>query len=375
MTPPLPPAAGRRRHTCLALLAAATLGLAGCGRQAPVRVGWLNEARGADRQFSEDARSGVLLAIEQRNAAGGLGGRRFELVVQDFVAGRACTALHALAAMGVQAMVGPFSTQLALELLPQAAATGVLMLSPTITSNALVGHDDALMRLNLSNPESALATARMLRGDGHRRIALARDLRNADYAVAWGDAFRAAFEAEGGEVVGVVDFGQGPELSFDTVVQQLLAARPDALVFAASGADAARLAQQVHKRGARVALAAAGWAATPALLELGGQAVEGMQVAQAYNPRDESPRFRAFQQAFQERFDSAPGYGAAVSYDAMLVLAEAMARTRPGETLKQALLQHGPYQGLQQSIAFDRFGDAGRTAYATVVHHGHFELK
>lgn len=374
MTVPLLRFRSHRRQACLALLAGAALGLAGCRQQASVGIGWLTDLDDTDRQTSEDARSGVVLAAEQRNAAGGLAGRPFELVERDFVAGQADAALRALAAAGVQAMVGPFSTRLVLELLPQAASSGVLMLSPTVTSDALVGQDDALVRLNLSNTESAWATAQVLRSHGVRRIALARDLGRADYAVPWSDALRAAFEAAGGELVGVVDFGNDRELSFDAVVQRLLAAHPDGLVFAANGTDAARLAQQVRKRGVRVTLAAGGVAATPALLELGGQAVEGMWVVQAHNPRDTSPRFREFQQAFQQRFDTTPGYGATVSYDAMQVLAEAMARALPGESIKQSLLQHGPYQGLQQDIVFDRFGDAGRRACVTVVRHGRFEL-
>ncbi|MGC3983652.1 MAG: ABC transporter substrate-binding protein [Pseudorhodoferax sp.] len=121
-------------------------------------------------------------------------------------------------------------------------------------------------------------------------------------------------------------------------------------------------------------LAAAAWAATPALLELGGHAVEGMLLVQSHNPQDSSPRFAAFQQAFRARFDGLPGYGAAVAYDAVLVLEQALARAAPGESLKEAVLGHGPYQGLQQSIAFDRFGDASRTAYATVVRGGRFVL-
>lgn len=359
-----------------AVLASLLAALAGCSPKPPIRIGMLAEVHGADVNFGEDARNGVLLAIEQRNADGGVAGRPLELVVQPVDTAQAQQARDALVDLhgaGVQVLVGPFGTRMAMELLPAAASTGMLMLSPTVSSNALVGLDDQLLRLNQSNRNSAQAAARMLRASGRQRVAVARDLRNADYAVPWSDAFRAAFEAAGGGVVAVIDFGMDPELAFEAVVQRLLAAQPDGLVFVASGADAARLAQQVRKRDTGLPLAAAGWAATPALLELGGKAVEGMQVLQSHDPQSSSPHFRAFQQAFRQRYDTAPGYGATAAYDAVLVLAEALARAQAGESPKQALLRHGPYQGLQQRIVFDGFGDAERSGHPTVVRDGRFE--
>lgn len=361
-----------RRRWIVALVPMA--GLAGCARP-PLRIGFLNEVHGADANFGEDARNGAMLGIEQCNAAGGIAGRPVELVVHSFDHRQARGALQALQDAGAEVLVGPFGTRLALQLLPMAETARVLMLSPTVTSQALVGKDDQLLRLNLTNGESAQATARMLRDAGCRRIALARDVRNAEYAVAWGEAFRAAVEATGGAVVDTVDFGLEPALSFEAVVRHLLAGGPDGLMFVASGADAARLAQQARKHDAGVLLAAAAWAATPALIELGGQAVEGLLVAQAHNPQDRSPRFLAFQRSFRERFDEQPGYGAACAYDAVLVLVQALQRADAGESPKEALLRHGPYDGLQQSIAFDRFGDARRAAHATVVRGGRFELR
>lgn len=361
------------RRRWLALAGASLLG--GCARQAPLRLGLLNEVLGTDANFGEDARNGVVLAVDWCNAAGGVGGRPLELLVRSFEPGQAPAVLRGLHADGVQAMVGPFGTQLAQELLPVAAELDLLLLSPTAMGDALVGQDDQLLRLNLSNSASAQASVAMLLQAGSRRVALARDHRYRAYTHAWSAAFRAAFEAAAGTVVETVDYGQEASPAFDAVVARMLLGRPDTLVFVSSGPDAARLAQQARKRGAGWRLAAAPWAATHALVELGGQAVEGLLVALGYNPQDTAPRYLVFHQAFGERFGSAPGYGATCGYDAVLVLAQAMARAQPGESPKQVLLRHGPYQGLQQSIVFDRFGDAGRAAHAAVVQGGRFVLR
>lgn len=42
----------------------------------------------------------------------------------------------------------------------------------------------------------------------------------------------------------------------------------------------------------------------------------------------------------------------------------------PGRPLKQALLESGPYQGLQTVWNFDRFGDAKRQTHIAIVRDG-----
>lgn len=355
---------------------AVALGLLACGPRPPLRIGLLAGLSDRNASFSEDARNGVILAIEQLNAAGGVAGRPLELLVQDHGQGadKSLPAVQALLDARVDAIIGPYASPVATQVLPVVDKARVLMLGPTVTGNSLVGQDDYLVRLNLTNRDSAREAARMLYGAGWRHTALARDLHNADYAAAWSQEFRTAFAALGGTVAGEADFRSGLDASFDGVVRALLAMHTDGLLFVTSSVDAARLAQQVHKLVPRKPMAASGWAANPALIELGGKAVEGMMVAQTYSRADTSPRYRAFEQAYVARFNRYPSYSAIASFDAVLVLHQALDKASAGETLRDAVLRHGPYQGLQQTIALDRFGDAERPAYFTVVRNGQFEL-
>ena len=56
------------------------------------------------------------------------------------------------------------------------------------------------------------------------------------------------------------------------------------------------------------------------------------------------------------------------------LLMQALERRASGQSLKDAVLQNGPYQGLQQSIQFDRFGDTLRKLYFAEIHDGQFVL-
>lgn len=349
-------------------------GLSGCGPQPPVRIGFLGELADGGTSFSEDARNGVLLGIEQVNAAGGVRGRPLELEVQGYTDApeSVLVAAQALLDARVDAVVGPYSNPRASKLLPLLDASRVVWLGPTLTGESLAQRDDQLIQFSMTVRENARATARMLRDHGWQQLTLVRDLRNAESTVAWSDAFRVLFTAKGGTVLPDVDFTAGPQVSFDAVARQLVG-RPGGLLFVTSAVDTARLAQQLAKLGPPMPMAATLWAVDPDLLELGGAAVDGVEIAQVYDSTAPSPRYRAFRDAYRARFDRPPSYSATVSFDAVMALVEALRRAKPGEPLRDAVLAHGPYEGLQYPITFDRFGDASPPVVRTVVRSGQFE--
>ena len=189
---------------------------------------------------------------------------------------------------------------------------------------------------------------------------------------AWaGDRVRDAYEAVGGTVL-IAPFFDSNAPSYEPVVHQLLAERPDGVLFIGNAVDSARLAQQVHKLRPGTPMIVAEWAGTSQLIELGGKAVEGLMLVQNYNQEDDSPRFRAFQDAYRKRFGKAPVYSSVLTYDAGIAVLTALARRDAGMRLKDALLRFGPYEGLQQKVGFDANGDAQRVAHFMMIKDGHF---
>lgn len=365
----------KRRALPAGLVALAAL--AGCQRRAPFPLGFLAGLSGRGAVTSEDGRNGTILAVEQVNAAGGVQGRLLELVVQDNGddAATARIAMQRLLDDGVQAIVGPFASAIAAAVLPQAEQAGVLLLSPNATAASLAGLDDMLVMLSPSTRQAARAYARLLWQRGLRRLAIATatDPRNAVYAVSWRDEFSAAFRALGGALVAQADFASDAGTAYSAVVGEMIAARPDGLVFACGSVDAVRLAQQARRQASALPVAVADAAAGEALITLGGAAVEGVVAGQLHDRSSTAPRYLAFVEAYRSRFGRLPGYHAVISHDAVSVLAQALARRAAGESLKQAVLRHGPYAGLQQDMTLDAAGDTAGAPHFVVVRDGRFE--
>jgi branched-chain amino acid transport system substrate-binding protein len=365
-----------RRRTLLAGLGALAA-LTACGRQGPFKLGFLAGLSGRTAVTSEDGRNGTILAVEQVNLAGGIGGQPVELLVQDNGedAQAARGAMQALVAAGVQATVGPFSSTVVQELLPLAEKAGVLMISPAATAAVLAGRDDAFVMLNPSTRELARAYAELLwrRGQHRLAVATATDARNGLYATAWRDDFCRRFADLGGVVTAQQGFASDASTAYGEVVRALLDSRPDGLVFACGSVDAVRLAQQARKQAPEMPVTVAESAGGEALIALGGTAVEGIVAGQLHDRSSRVPRYLDFVDAYQARFGRVPGYHAVLSHDAVTVLAQAQARRNNGESLKQAVLRHGPYDGLQQPIVLDAFGDTARAPFFVVVRGGRFE--
>lgn len=358
---------------CLLVIVLGLL-LSGCGREEPIRIGFIGGLSDRNSDVGQSGQKGVILAIEQANRTGGIHGRRIELVSRDDAQDRETSIRSAreLAEAKVTAVIGPFTSGVAAAVVPTLAYHGILAVSPTLTSMDFYGKDDNLVRINRSTRDNAGDYAKVLYGRGQRRIAIAFDVRNRSFTESWLAEFRHAFVALGGRLVAEVAYESAANVDFAGVVTSMLAGGPDGLFFISGALDVARLAQQARHLAPALPLGASEWAATEQLIELGGQMVEGLVIVQNYDRYDESVRFRQFREAYFKRFQMNPGYSAVSAYDAANVLLQALARREDGESVKAAVLRHGPYQGLQQQIRFDANGDTPRQVFFAEIRDGRF---
>lgn len=356
------------------LVAAVGLLLSGCGPEAPVRVGFIGGLSDQNSDVGLSGYNGVVLAVEQVNRAGGVQGRKIELVARDDAQNRemAAKAASDLVAAKVEAVIGPFTSGMATVVVPMLASSDMLAISPTVTSMDFYAKDDNLVRICGGTRESARDYARVLFRRGERRVAVAYDERNRSFTLSWLNEFRAAFTEQGGQVVVEVPYESRPDADFGAVVATMLTKDPDGLFFVAGAIDVARLAQQARRQAPELPIGASEWAASEQLIELGGKVVEGLLVVQNYDRDDDSPRYSEFREAYFKRFQKNPGYSSVAAYDAAMVLFEALSRRAGGETVKAAVLRNGPYEGLQQRIVFDANGDTQRKVFFTEIRDGSY---
>ncbi len=349
--------------------------LAGCNEPQPVRIGLIAGLSDRGSDFGESVRNGVILAVEEQNAAGGINGRPIELIVRDDGQDKAqaIKAAQELIALRPELIIGPVTSSMATAIVPLMNQAGVVMISPTVASTNFLSQDDNFFRVNCTTREAAIQHARVLFQRGIRHPALAYDASNLPFSGTWTDAFVEEFSRQGGSISASFGFPSSGSTRFSSVVSEVLSHRPDALVFVASTLDTARLAHQARRLAPHLPLSSSEWAASgEALSEMGGKAVNGLLMTHAYDRTDTRAPYSRFRAAFKQRFQREFGSFSLLAYDTAHVVFVALTKRHGDESVKSALLKNGPYLGVQQEIRFDAFGDATRQVYFTEIRNGNF---
>lgn len=350
--------------------------LVGCDSEQPLRIGFVAGTSGRVADLGISARDAVQLLVDQVNEEGGIGGRHVMVITRDDQQDpeTARQVVRDLVAEGVEAIVGPMTSDMAQAVIPVLNESRVVGVSPTVSSERLAGLDDYFFRITATTKDNAERIAAYhVRNKTFHRVAAVYDLNNKVYAENWLKNFQAVFTAPGNQFVDVRGFSTSNATSFSSLVDDLLLADPDGILIVANSMDSALLCQQIRKHTVQPHITLAEWGATERLLELGGRAVEGVTVIQTFDRTNSSPAYLAFKKKFMERHGREPGFPGVYAHDAASVILETL-RRRPSEaSLKDAILAVHSFQGLQNEISFDRFGDIERPhASISVVRHGQF---
>ena len=372
MTPGGAPRMPTRRRA-LALLSG-SLALGGCQRSGELTVGFMAPLSGRRTDLGEGGRNGALVAVERINAQGGLAGRPLHLLVEDdqMDPQRAVAGFQRMLARGIVALVGAYAKPLSDAIGPMARAVSVPVVSPNLALPVNAEHDDIVLRLNRTAQQNAQDYARQLSGSGQRRIAVIAEVSSREFVQSWVTHLSQALSALGSATSQVLTYTADADTSFDALVRTALGTACDGAMLIGPTMDVARLCQQFRRLRPGLPLCAIDRAGNAALLQLGGRAVEGLVLLQAFNPDDRSAAYLAFAQRFQERFGEAPGQSAVLAHDAVAVLHQAMQRQPRGGVLVETLGRSEPFQGLQQTIRFDARGGAQRQAFFVQVRNGRF---
>ena len=351
--------------------------LSACAPQEPIRIGFLGALSGRVTDLGISGLYGARLAVEQRNAADGIRGRMVELHIEDdrHDPESARKAFRRLAAKEVIAIVGPMTSVIAQTVLPLANETQIPLVSPTATSTQLTGNDDYFLRVIPSTSAFSSATARhFLQRTSIRRIRSVIDISNAAYSKSWLRDFADTFEAGGGMLLDPITFIADDSTDFDTLARRILAGEPEAVVIVAGALDTAMICEGIRRRHQTIQLAAAEWAGTERLIELGGRAVEGLLIAQVDQRQSTAPNFQDFRQAFLKRYSREPDFAAIKAYDAASIVLDTLDAGTPPHALKHGILKRGSFEGRHGLIVIDDKGDArAATATTMVIRQGQWD--
>jgi len=188
--------------------------------------------------------------------------------------------------------------------------------------------------------------------------------------------FHDNFEKDGGKVVATESFFQG-EKDFTAVLTKLRQSNPDALYVATMFNDCATISQQRQKLGWNPkAVLGPSSLYSPQLIKLGGDSVNGLYSNVSFFAKDPDKRIQAYVAGFQKRYNDTPNFHAALAYDSIYLLADAIKRagSLDREKVRETLAETKDFKGLTGSITFTPNRDAVKTYKYIQVVDGEFQL-
>ncbi|UZE96394.1 ABC transporter substrate-binding protein [Alkalimarinus alittae] len=361
-----------------AILFLCLTGLLGCEEPPKVKIGFIGGTSGKVADLGVAGRNGIILAVEERNKAGGIKGQTIELILKDDKqdAEQAKKSAEELVALKVEAILGPMTSAMAVEVAEVTQLSGTLTMGVTPSTNELTGKNDFFFRTISATLEHASETAKYLRNiKKSKRIAIIYDLKNRSYAESWSGDFAAAIKQLGGEIIQTVSFLSNNQVRFEGLARKVLKSGPDTVVLVANSVDASLLAKQLKTINSDIQLAASEWAGTERLIELGGRYVEHTVVPQHFDRESQDPRYQRFHSVYTERFGHLPGFPGLVGFNAANVVFDGLEAKQKDESLKQAILRIKTFSAVPELVVFDSFGDAKSKTYVTEIIDGQFRSR
>lgn len=347
-------------------------------KKVPIIIGFSAQLTGSQAELGVQERNGAQLAVEKINESGGIGGRNISLIVNDDrgIPRIAEVGDKELIEKGAIAIVGHATTAQTLEGLKVTNPAKIIMIGATVSTPELSGIDDYFFRVHPSFKNSAQTFAKhVYESNRITHMAIIYDKDNSSYSKTYSKVFSDKFKELGGNITEEITFSSETQPDFSPILSKLQESKPEGLLIVASDVDTALISQRAKIIDKQIKLFTSAWAQTETLISKGGQAVEGMEIEQAYNLTNQAQSFIDFKSKYKVRFGNEASFGSAYSYEAMLILAEALKRTKGSKDgLKQSLLEINDFNVLIDKISLDKFGDVERPYYISTIDEGKFKM-
>ena len=309
-----------------ALLAAASLPAhADPAKGEPVMMGVSGPLTGQNAQYGAQWKQGFDLALDEVNGAGGIKGRPLAYVFEDSQSDprqSVAVAQKFVADKKIVVELGDFASPASMAASPVYQKAKLVQFGFTNSHPDFTKGGDYMWSNSVSQAdEQPLSAAYAVKTLGLKRIAVLH--LNTDWGRTSKDLYVKAAKEYGAEIVAVEAYIPD-EKDFRSTLVRVRDAKPDGLELLSYYSDAALIARQAKQAGLKLPMVAASSVYSPKLIELGGDAVEGMFTASRYFPDDPRPLVRKFVTAFKAKYGNEPDAFNAYAYDPVILMAQVM---------------------------------------------------
>lgn len=220
--------------------------------------------------------------------------------------------------------------------------------------------------------QEGAVNAKWMMENGIKKVAVVAE--QTDWGQSAANGFIEPFEAAGGEVVYTEFFNRGLA-DFRSIITKIEGHEPDAIYTGFFYEDGAQFLKQVKQLGANTPVYSTSAAYNDTLIELAGDATEGLFLTATFLPSRQDENVQSFVTEWKKTHDSAPGQFPAQAYDAVNIMLEAVVKAYPDisrESLRDAVAVTTDFPGVTGNTSFDENGESLKELTKATVSNGVF---
>ena len=327
-----------------------------------IKVGVYADLSGQTKGVGQSTKNGIELAVDEINQAGGVSGRKIELIVEDDkgIPDQSAAAVARLVGQ-VHAVVGGAAAPSSLVAAPKAQEAKVPMITLASDDPKVTAAGDYIFRVASLDSVQGEEMAKYAANNIKAKTAAILSEENSDYSRELAQSFEKNFSQLGGQITEKQSYAPADQ-DFKRQLTAIQSANPDVIYIPGRYNQAGVIAREARELGLKaVLLGADGWN-DPQLFQLGGDALDGAYITSHYSADDPVQAVRDFTSAYKKRYGNPPDQTAARAYDAMKVLADALKRagTSDPTKLRDAIAQTSKFSGVTGVITINAERNASK---------------
>lgn len=332
-----------------------------------VLLGAVFAMTGPIASYGQESVNGIKMALDEVNLTP-VNGKVLKVLVEDNK-GEPVESANAVRKLidinKVDIVVGSVASSNTLASAPIAQAAKVPLLTPASTNEKVTMTGDFIFRTCFTDNFQGVVMAKFgFETLGKRKAAIIVD-NSSDYSKGLQAVFKEEFNRLGGAVIQDEFTYTQKDTDFRSLLRKVKGANPDVVFLPGYYSEVGLILKQAREMGLEMPfLGGDGWD-SPKLQELAGpNGIKGNYISSHFSPDDTDERVQNFVKKYMERFNEKPGAMAALGYDAILVIADALRRagSTDATSIQKALATTVGFEGVTGAITIDANRNAKKSA-------------
>jgi branched-chain amino acid transport system substrate-binding protein len=335
---------------------------------ADMKIGIMVPITGSEATYGKDMENAINLAASEINKAGGVLGMNIVTMTGDAACDpqQATAAASKLVSAEVIGVVGGYCSGATLPTMKIYGDANIPMVIPAANSTKLIDVNAGnAFQINSTGFDQVKTAVSLFEAQGINKLAIIHQ--GDGYSEDLAKLTQQKWTEMGKEVVAYEVVNKG-EQDQSALVTRIKSKAPDAVFWTAYYADGAMVIKQLRQGGYRNLIAVGDGSNSPKLLEIAGKAAEGVYCFS--NPTVEYlPAAKDFHANYKATYNQDPDAYAALAYDGMKLLADAITRagSTDKEAIKKALAETKDFTGIAGPISFTEQNTLARSNFVILV--------